>query len=271
MSTAIRVAIVGATGRTGKSIVDGLIVSETNFEITALARPSSIDSAANNALKKRGIHVVAADLDGPKEDLVTILTGIDVVLSCIAYTHFAAQVPLAEAAKEAGVSRFVPSEWSTPTTRGVMHLHDEKDDVLAAIQRLGLPYTVIDVGWWAEHSVPAVPSGRTDHAVGLFNIFPGNGTVPCAYTDVPDVGTYAAKIIADPRTLNKKIFAYTDILTAKQIAELMEELSGEKVIQKHLSVDKNKQDVIAAKAVLEKDPTDFPSKLALALGEYFDC
>lgn len=31
MSNAIKVVVVGATGKTGQSIVDGLLTSETNF------------------------------------------------------------------------------------------------------------------------------------------------------------------------------------------------------------------------------------------------
>lgn len=60
------------------------------------------------------------------------------------------------------------------------------------------------------------------------DVIPGDGTVPVAYTSVSDVGVYVAKIVADPRTLNKKVFAYTEVLTGNQVAELMDEVSGEK-------------------------------------------
>ncbi|KAI1373984.1 NAD(P)-binding protein [Hypoxylon crocopeplum] len=271
MSSPTTVGIIGATGRTGKSVVDGLLASETDFEITALARPSSIDSAANNALRSRGVHVVAADLTGSKEDLVKILKGIDVVISCIVFTNLDDQIPLAEAAKQAGVKRFVPCDFSTPMPRGVMEMHDKKEDVLAAVQRLYLPYTVIDVGWWSEHSVPAVPSGRTDQAVSkYFNIIPGNGTVPNAYTDASDIGTYVAKIITDPRTLNKRVFAYTEVLNANQLAEIMEELSGEKVIRNYLSADEIQKALASSRPALVKNPTDFSARLNLVLYEYIN-
>ncbi|KAI1455917.1 NAD(P)-binding protein [Annulohypoxylon moriforme] len=269
MSTAVKVFIVGATGKTGKSVVNGLIASETNFDITALARPSSIDSEANNALRSRGVHVVAADLTGPKEELVKILTGADVVISCIVYTSLNDQIPLVEAAKEAGVKRFVPCDFGTPAPRGVMIMRDQKRDILAAIQRLYLPFTVIDVGWWSLQSVPAVPSGRTKHVViDLVNIRPGDGTVPIAYTDLPDIGTYVAKIIVDPRTLNKKVFAYTEVLSTNQVDELVEEISGEKAIRNHLSADKIRNDIASARSALERDPTDQSTKFSLLLNEY---
>lgn len=43
-----------------------------------------------------------------------------------------------------------------------------------------------------------------------------------------DIGKYAAKIIADPRTLNRRVLAYTDISTLNEAYDLMDELSGEK-------------------------------------------
>lgn len=67
---------------------------------------------------------MTADLNGPKKVLVELLTGIDVVISCIYWANLKDQIPLAEAAKEAGVKRFVPSSFQTPTPRGVMQLAD---------------------------------------------------------------------------------------------------------------------------------------------------
>ncbi|KAI1444139.1 NAD(P)-binding protein [Annulohypoxylon stygium] len=269
MSTNFKVVIVGATGKTGNSIVNGLLASETSFDITALSRPSSIDNEANNALKSRGIRVVAADLTGPREELVKILTGADAVISCIVFTSLNDQIPLAEAAKEAGVKRFVPCNFATPAPRGVMTMHDQKDDILAAVQRLYLPYTVIDVGWWSLQAVPALASGRTKHVViEPVNIRPGDGAVPIAYTDLPDIGTYVAKIVVDPRTLNKKVFAYTEVLSTNQVDQLIEELSGEKAIRKHLSEETIRDAISSARSVLANNPTDHSTRFNLLLNEY---
>ncbi|KAI1463067.1 isoflavone reductase family protein [Daldinia caldariorum] len=269
MSTAIKVAIVGATGNTGGSIINGLLASETQFEITALARPASVNSEANNSLKSRGIRIVAADLTGPKDELVNTLKGLDIVISCIVYSSLGDQVPLAEAAKQAGVKRFVPCNFSTPAPRGVMDLYDQKDDILAAIQRLYLPYTVIDVGWWIDQLVPALPSGRTDHvSIKVLDIVPGDGSVPIAYTNLPDVGTYVAKIIADPRTLNKKVFAHTETITPIKIREILEELSGEKVTRNYISAEEIEKTIASARYALDKDSADQAAKFNLMVYQY---
>ena len=65
---------------------------------------------------------------------------------------------------------------------------------------------------------------------------PGDGTVPVAFTSVPDIGTYVAKIIADPRTINKKVLAYTEVLTMNQVSDIMDELSGEKSLRNYVSL-----------------------------------
>ncbi|KAI1208502.1 NAD(P)-binding protein [Annulohypoxylon truncatum] len=271
MSTAVKVVIVGATGKTGSSVVNGLLASETNFDITALARPSSVSSEANNALRGRGVHVVAADLTGPKEELVKILTGADVVISCIVFSSFNDQIPLAEAAKEAGVKRFVPCDFATPAPRGVMILQDQKQDILAAVQRLYLPYTVIDVGWWSLQYVPAVPSGRTKHVIiDVVNVRPGDGTVPISFTDLPDIGVYVAKIIVDPRTLNKKVLAYTEALSTNQVDELVEEISGEKAIRTPLSADMIRSAMSSARDMLAKNPADDFTRFTLLVNEYIN-
>lgn len=100
-----------------------------------------------------------------------------------------------------------------------------------------MPYTVIDVGWWSEQITPALPSGKTNHAL-LQNegsrVIPGDGNVPVAFTSLPDIGIYVAKIIADPRTLNKKVLACTDVLTMNQAYDIMDELSGEKTVRQYV-------------------------------------
>jgi hypothetical protein len=56
---------------------------------------------------------------------VAQLKGIDVLISCITWEHLHPQIPWIEAAKEAGVKRFVPSEWVSPAPKGVIDIKDK--------------------------------------------------------------------------------------------------------------------------------------------------
>ncbi|KAL4749483.1 hypothetical protein BDW72DRAFT_214061 [Aspergillus terricola var. indicus] len=224
----MRVAIVGATGEAGRSVVNGLLNADDHFEITALVRASSLAKPGVQRLRDRGIHIVSADLPGPHDELVEILGGIDVVISTIHHQSLADEIPLATAARAAGVKRYVPCFWATVAPRGVMQLHDEKEQILDHVFRLRLPYTVIDIGWWYQITLPRIPSGAFDYALlAPQNTIFGDGDVPPALTDVRDAGLYAAKIISDPRTINKKVFAFTETWTQNQVFSLIERITGE--------------------------------------------
>lgn len=115
-------------------------------EIIALTRPSSLNKPENAALRSRGVTVVAVDLAAiaaaykpltpaaaasasavaasADRQLVGILEGADVVISTIFALNLQDQLPLIDAAKAAGVGRFVPSNFATVAPRGVMRLAD---------------------------------------------------------------------------------------------------------------------------------------------------
>lgn len=67
-----------------------------------------MSKAGNEDLKKRGVKLVPADLTGPEDDLINLLKGTDVVISAIGPHDQLTQIPLANAAKKAGVKRFLP-------------------------------------------------------------------------------------------------------------------------------------------------------------------
>lgn len=94
-------------------------------DVTFLTRVVSIDSPANKVLREKGVKILSYDLQGPKGHLTSLLRGIDVLISCITWEHLEDQIPWILAAKEAGVKRFVPSEWVGPAPRGVVDIKDK--------------------------------------------------------------------------------------------------------------------------------------------------
>lgn len=94
--------------------------------MTALVRPASLAKPQNIALQQSGVLLVAADLAGPEQELAKLLSGHEVVISALDPSAFAAQIPLANAAKLAGVKRFVPCSFATVgPPRGVMQLREK--------------------------------------------------------------------------------------------------------------------------------------------------
>ncbi|KAJ6479676.1 hypothetical protein C8R45DRAFT_1063245 [Mycena sanguinolenta] len=245
------VLLLGATGETGGSILNGLLEYPDAFNVEALVRPSSAEKAAVKALAERGVEIRVGDTDGPIEDLVGLLAGVDVLTAfrgAIDPGSLLAQIQLATAAKDAGVKRFVPCAFTTVTPPGgVMRLRDSKEQVYQHIRKLYLPYTIIDVGYWFQISFPTLPSGRVDYAAVVkpnVEVHAG-GSKPTMITDLRDIRRFVALIINDPRTLNHSVFAYGDFLSENEIFELTESLSGEKIERKYVSAD----DIMAAREV----------------------
>lgn len=104
------------------------------------------------------------------------------------------------------------------------------------IKKIRLGYTAIDIGWWHQLSLPRLESGRVDYALTTTSFrITGEGNVPSALIDVRDIGKFVAKIVADPRTLNRIVFGYTDLWTQNEVHDLMESLSGEKSTKEYVS------------------------------------
>jgi hypothetical protein len=171
---------------------------------------------------------VTGDIAGPSEHLVTLLRGIDTVISSLVASALPQQIPLVDAAVKAGVKRFVPCNWATPAPRGILTLRDQKEEVHDHIFRHGLGYTIIDVGYWYQISFLRVPSGKFDYITLLpAREIRAGGTAPNMLIDKRDLGKITARTIKDERTLNKKVYVYGEVLSQNEIRAIIEEKTGE--------------------------------------------
>ncbi|KAJ4292459.1 hypothetical protein N0V90_009121 [Kalmusia sp. IMI 367209] len=258
MANSTKVAILGATGESAGLILNGLLDSKeqhfvsksyrfqtlrfTETQLTALARFSSADKPEYARLSQKGVKIAAVDLNGPEEKLVETLQGIDVLIASVPPTVLDVQLPLIRAAKQAGVKRFLPSAYSMVIALGgVSTVQEKKEQIYAELERIGLPYTIIDVGWWHFGFIPRLPSGRTDYAIALpdflINMIPGDGNMRTCLVDNQDVGPLIARIIADHRTLNKRIIANGDALTMNELYDIVEKVTDEKPERKYVSTE----------------------------------
>lgn len=78
------------------------------------------------SIADRGIEVRVADIEDSVEDLLLVLSNIDILISAIDAEGQLAQKNLATAAKKAGVKRFVPCAFITVApVGGVMLVRDQ--------------------------------------------------------------------------------------------------------------------------------------------------
>ena len=140
------------------------------------------DRAVQHAGQVDVIDVVAL---APDEALVPALRGTDYLVSCVPLYATESQMPLIFAAKEAGVERFVPSEygaiyefeqfWQTDTTHRLMAR--QKAFIRRMIELAGMDYTIIPAGAWIEYYMlePVMVMGDPDAKLAWLVIL---GTIP---------------------------------------------------------------------------------------------
>ncbi|EXA30747.1 hypothetical protein BFJ63_vAg16969 [Fusarium oxysporum f. sp. narcissi] len=263
-STKLCVVVAGASGETGQSITKGLLANPAKFHVIALARPESAGKAVYQEMASAGATIKTADFCN-LDALAEQLAGADVVISCLMPIQLVESETLTDAAHRAGVGRFIPSFWGTVMPpRGIMAVRDVREDLLDRIKRLYLPYTVVDVGMWAQVGLPppyAPPPPIAD-------TFIGNGDTPTTVIDKEDIGPYVARIITDPRTLNRSVFAYGDVVTQSDISAELKAAMGKEVLRDSLSVSELEARIAELQVSVARDPTDVGLTLEHAMSQY---
>ncbi|KAI0364826.1 NAD-P-binding protein [Pilatotrama ljubarskyi] len=264
------VLVLGATGFTGRSIVNGLLDSE-NFRVAALMRPASISKPAVQEFRNSGVEIRVGDLTDDSSNLKEFLVGVDILISAVSAWSLEDQKGIFRAAKEVGIKRVVPCDFATPGDKGVRQLHDEKLAIRDFIKELGVPYTFIDVGWWMQLSLPLPSRSKASRKESTYELH-GDGTKKMLVTDLRHIGAYVARIIADPRTLNQAVIVWEDEVTELQAREIGERASGEADVLKakriHLSAEDILKRVEEGKAELARDPNSFMGHVKVINGQY---
>ncbi|KAL7896290.1 hypothetical protein HDV63DRAFT_413289 [Trichoderma sp. SZMC 28014] len=99
------IAVLGGTGQVGRPIVEALI--DAGFNVTVVTRSSRLNPKEANG-------AIFVTTDYTYESLVEIFTGQEVVVSAVAAgPPIAAQKAMVDAAIQAGVRRFIPSEYGS--------------------------------------------------------------------------------------------------------------------------------------------------------------
>ena len=225
---------------------------------------------ANIALKDRGVELRPLDLKGSQESLVSALKDIEILISAIEASQQLEQLPLANAVKLAGIKRFIPCGFITIIPPGgIQELRDGKEQVYNHVKQLGIPYTILDVGWWYQIALPRLPSGKIDYAIAMPDLhLAGDGNQLSAHTDLRDIGRYVAKVIVDERTLNKMVFVYNELWSQNQIWDALEKVSGAKVPREYDNLETLRSAIANARVQIDSDPADRFAQIQLVSSEY---
>jgi uncharacterized protein YbjT (DUF2867 family) len=142
-------------------------------------------------MSAKGAEIVEGDVMQP-ETLLQVCEKVDVVVSAIGnnQTTVPGQKNLIDAAKQKGVKRFIPSDYSVDYRKldyGDNDNLDMRKQVLEYLQQSGLDYTLILNGAFMDNiGTPYMPQFDFEHHV--FQYW-GDGETPLDFTSTDDTAT----------------------------------------------------------------------------------
>ncbi|KAK4221308.1 NAD(P)-binding protein [Podospora fimiseda] len=148
-----KVLLIGATGSIGSIILQALITSPIPISVTILKH------AGSTAPPPPNIPVITlSSYNAPISTLVPILGGYDAIISCQTTFSVSSQLNLIDAAIQAGVKRFFPSEY------GLNNMRDDTQALCSVFKEKGtiqkylreredqIEWTSIACGTWLKWS-----------------------------------------------------------------------------------------------------------------------
>lgn len=248
------VMVVGASGLTGKVIVEALLRQNSKFRVAAVARSASKPILVD--FKSRGVIIHELDQSTASfEELKEVLKGVDVLITPTHYTLIMNQKELFRAAKAVGVKRVVPNDFATSAPPGVIFIHDQKLAIRDYLREIQQPATFIEVGYWKQLVTPFPASRVNDPTAQVTYVVYGSGDVATATTNYFNVGDHVARIIQDDRTINQTVFVWEAEVTKNQVWEIAKRKCDDWPALEKLRVNKTAEELekLKDKATVDND------------------
>lgn len=219
-STIKKVAVAGATGSTGPTVVKTL--STSGFEVTALTRSTK----SGKSLFDPEIKVIEVDYLS-HDSLVSALQGIDAVVVC-GVGMLPEQTNLIDAAIAAGVSRFIPADFagdlSIPLHR-TLHINKDKVATEEYLQKheSSISHTSIRTGPLLDFCLArGVLINMKDRSVHLFD----SGDKRFSTTTISTASAAVAAVLKLGDRSKNRAFRVQDIVTTQnQLLKLGKEIT----------------------------------------------
>ncbi len=219
--------VVGATGTLGRQIVRRAL--DEGHQVRCLVR--SFRKAS--FLKEWGAELVPGDIYVP-ETLPTALSGVTAVIDAataratdslsIKQVDWEGKIALMQAAKAAGVERFVFVSILDAEKHPDVPLMEIKRCVELALAQSGLKYTILRTagflqGLIGQYAIPILEKQA---------VWVTGDTSPIAYIDTQDVAKFAVRALAIPETVNQTYpVVGSRAWGAYEIIRLCERMSGQ--------------------------------------------
>jgi uncharacterized protein YbjT (DUF2867 family) len=229
------IAVIGATGNTGRSVVK---------ELRALGEnPLCVVRNADKAREVLGADARTAVAEiTDRAALQKALQGIKRVFVVTGHNPQAGdqQIGILEAAKAAGVELFVKVSGGRavvgPNVESVVgrghHAVEE------AMRKSGLPWVILRPGLFMQNTLAQAQSIKTEGKMVL--AYPKD--LPIAFIDVRDTGAVGARILRDPARHVGKTYEFTGVTTSfGEFAQVFSEVLGKPVTYIGISLEQAEQ------------------------------
>ena len=236
------ILVVGATGFLGREICRRL--SEQGDPVHGLVRPSS-DPDVMAELQSLGVDLVPGDLRD-RASLDAACRGMDTVISTatttrsrqpgdsIEKTDHQGQLELVDAAREAGVKRFVYVSY-TAHIDGDDALTVAKRSVEERIRESGMTYTIVRPSYFME--VWLSPALGFDYPNGAATVY-GSGEAKLSWISIGDVAQFVVRALDDAHADDATVeLGGPDALSPLEVVRMFEQASGRSFSVQHVPAD----------------------------------
>ncbi|KAJ7448439.1 NAD(P)-binding protein [Mycena galericulata] len=258
-SSAPLVAVVGATGIQGGSVIKALAESDKPYRIRGYTRDAT--KAVAEALKKQGVEIVQISLvvDNVKEVHKAFAGANIAFLVTNFWEHVNMEKEISEgkmlidAAKAAGVDRIVWSGLTSPTkvSNGkITHVYhfDGKAVVTEYGRQSGVPFVNVQAGFYAQNFLGHA-SMLTKQADGSFAIeWVVKPTMVLPLIDAEsDYGLFVRRVLELPVFPDgSEVYTASEDITMEGIARQLSEVTGKKVVFKQLTAEECEKNYTAS-------------------------
>ncbi|KAJ9296544.1 hypothetical protein DTO271G3_5242 [Paecilomyces variotii] len=222
------VAIIGAGGNLGPSIVKNLTSSPHNYNVSVLSRQESSYKAP------AGVTLIKTDYS--PESLVSALKGQDAVVSAITTSAVLEQKKIIDAAIAAGVKRFIPSEFgcdsSNPVTLQRVPPLNAKNQIREYLESKQdqIEWTAIYTGSFFDWGLKVGFLG-CNLPEATMTIYPAQKDVLFSTSTLDFIGKAIAQTLSPsiaPKTANQRLRVRSFTTSQTQILAVLEKATGKK-------------------------------------------
>jgi hypothetical protein len=226
------------------------------LRVSVMLRPSAINGRSDSKRQLLEeikawaiIGVSAVHKHDSEEDLATLFSGFDTLVSCLGFAAGAGiQLKLTRAALQSELKRYLPWQFGVDYDvigRGSpQNLFDEQLDVRDLLRgQTRVQWLIISAGMFTSFLFePAF--GVVDLGQNIVRAL-GSWDTAVTVTTPEDIGHLVASVLLEPELANQVVFTAGDTITYRQLADAVDDLLHRKVERVQLTVPALKADLAA--------------------------